>query len=151
MPEMFTTILANQLNQLFSFSVKEAAQGDRLGPGVIWVAPGNRHLLICPDRRINITITPAVNGYRPSIDVTMQSAAQIFGRYATGILLSGMGTDGTKGMEAIKQNCGTTYAQSKETCVIDTMPYTATQKGVVQHVGSPTDIAHWLTNEFKSK
>lgn len=149
MPARFTAILANQLDQQFSFCVREASQGEYLAPGVIFVAPGNRHLIICPDRRINLTMKPAVNGYRPSIDVTMESAARVYGLHATGILLSGMGTDGTNGLAAIKQNYGATYAQSKETCVIDVMPYTAIKKGVVQQVGSPTDIAHWLNEGFK--
>jgi len=148
MPERFTAILANQLNQQFSFCVREASHGEYLTPGVIFVAPGGRHLLICPDRSVDLTMKPAVNGYRPSIDVTMESAARVYGLHATGILLSGMGTDGINGLAAIKQNNGTTYAQSKETCVIDVMPCMAVQKGVVQQVGSPADIAHWLNEEF---
>jgi two-component system, chemotaxis family, protein-glutamate methylesterase/glutaminase len=149
MPDRFTAILANQLNQQFPFCVREASQGEYLAPGVILVAPGNRHLLICPDRSINLTMKPAVNGYRPSIDVTMESAARVYGLHVTGILLSGMGTDGAKGLAAIKQNYGATYAQSKETCAIDVMPYTAIKKGVVQQVGSPADIARWLNEGFK--
>jgi two-component system chemotaxis response regulator CheB len=149
MPERFTTILANHLNQQFSFCVREASQGEYLAPGVILVAPGNRHLIICSDYSINLTMKPAVNGYRPSIDVTMRSAARVYGLQVTGILLSGMGTDGAEGLAAIKQNYGVTYAQSKETCVIDVMPYTAIKKGVVQQVGSPADIARWLNEEFE--
>ena len=144
MPDRFTAILANQLNQQFSFCVREAFHGEYLSPGVILVAPGDRHLLICPDRSIQLNMKPAVNGYRPSIDVTMESAARVYGLRTTGILLSGMGTDGVEGLAAIKQNNGATYAQSKETCVIDVMPCTAIKKGVVQQVGSPADIAHWL-------
>lgn len=149
MPKRFTAILANQLDQQFSFCVREASHGESLAPGVILVAPGGRHLLICPDRSVNLTMRSPVNGYRPSIDVTMESAAMVYGFHATGILLSGMGTDGIKGLAAIRQNNGVTYAQSKETCVIDVMPCTAVQKGIVQHVGSPADIAHWLNEEIK--
>jgi two-component system chemotaxis response regulator CheB len=148
-PERFSAILADQLNQQFSFCVREASHGEYLTPGVIFVAPGGKHLLICPDRRVDLNLEPAVNGYRPSIDVTMESAAQVYGLNATGILLSGMGADGIKGLAAIKQNNGTTYAQSKETCVIDVMPCMAVQKGVVQKVGSPADIAHWLNEGFE--
>lgn len=149
MPERFTAILANQLNQQFSFCVREASHGEYLAPGIILVAPGGRHLLICPDRSVNLTMTPAVNGYRPSIDVAMESAARVYGLHATGILLSGMGTDGTNGLAAIKRKNGVTYAQSKETCVIDVMPCAAVKEGVVQQVGSPADIAHWLNEGFK--
>ena len=149
MPDRFTAILAYHLNQQFSFCVREAFQGEYLAPGVILIAPGNRHLIICPDRSINLSMKPAVNGYRPSIDVTMESAARVYDLHVTGILLSGMGTDGAKGLAAIKQNYGTTYAQSRESCVIDVMPYTAIKKGVVQQVGSPADIARWLNEEFE--
>ena len=145
MPEGFTAVLASQFNRQFSFPVREAVHGDYLSPGTVMIAPGNRHFLICSDGATQTSLTPAVNGHRPSIDVTMQSAAQIFGSYTTGVLLSGMGIDGIQGLLAIKQKCGTTFAQSRETCVIDTMPYTAIKKGIVQRVGSPTDIAHWLT------
>ena len=148
MPERFTAILANQLNQQFSFCIREASHGEYLAPGVILVAPGGRHLFVCPDRSVNFSMKPAVNGYRPSIDVTMESAARVYGLHATGILLSGMGTDGIKGLAAIKQKNGVTYAQSKETCVIDVMPCMAVKEGVVQQVGSPADIAHWLNEGF---
>jgi two-component system chemotaxis response regulator CheB len=85
-----------------------------------------------------------INGSRPSIDATMQSAAQIFGKHATGVVLSGMGTDGAQGVMAIRQNGGTVYAQSKETCVVDTMPKSAIKTGPVNRVGSPAEIGRWL-------
>ena len=144
MPEGFTAILAAQFDRLFPFPVREAEQGDFLSPGTVLIAPGDRHLLICPDYTILLNMAPPVNGQRPSVDVTMQSAAQVFRLYTTGVILSGMGDDGTQGLVAIKNNCGITFAQTEETCVVDTMPSSATEKGVVERTGSPADIGRWV-------
>ena len=145
MPEGFTATMAAQFDRLFSFPVREAVHDDPLSPGTVLVAPGDRHLLISPSGHIQIRRSSAINGHRPSIDVAMQSAAQAFGRYTTGVLLSGMGTDGTQGLMAIRRNGGATLAQSKETCVINTMPESAVRKGIVQQIGSPHEIGRWLT------
>jgi two-component system chemotaxis response regulator CheB len=144
MPEGFTTILADQFNRMFPFPVWEARDGEPLYPRTVVIAPGNRHLLIRPDGIIQTTMTPPIKGHRPSIDVTMQSAAHVFGSHASGVILSGMGDDGSRGLLAIRNNCGNTFAQSRETCVIDTMPGSAIEKGIVQRVGSPADIGQWL-------
>lgn len=146
MPEGFTTILAEQFNRLFPFPVWEARDGEPLYPRTVVIAPGNRHLLVRPDGVIQTSMTPPINGHRPSIDVTMQSAAHVFGSYTAGVILSGMGDDGCRGLLAIRNNCGNTFAQSMETCVIDTMPVSAIEKGIVQQVGSPADIGQWLCN-----
>jgi len=145
MPEGFTAILAAQLDRLFPFPVREAREGDVLSPGTVLIAPGDRHMLICSPGAVRITTAPAVNGQRPSIDVTMQSATQVFGLNTTGVILSGMGNDGSQGLLAIRNNCGHTFAQSKETCVIDSMPCSAIKRGVVERAGSPTDIGRWIT------
>jgi two-component system chemotaxis response regulator CheB len=144
MPEGFTATLAAQFNRLFSFSVREASQGEFLSPGSVLVTPGDRHLLVRPDGSLLISLAAKINGSRPSIDATMQSAAQVFGSDVTGVILSGMGMDGTEGLLSIRRNGGTVYAQSKETCVIDTMPKTAIRKGIVHRVGSPKEIGRWL-------
>jgi len=150
-PEKFTKILADQLNRILPFSVKEAKQDDILLPGTVLVAPGDRHLLIQSDGRVHLSMTPPVNGHRPSIDVTMQSAARSFGAYTAGVLLSGMGNDGTRGLAAIKNNSGLTYVQSKETCVIDTMPSSAIKQDIVQYIGSPAEIGSCLMKEKRLK
>ncbi len=144
MPEKFTGILADQFDRIFPFSVREARDGEALTPGTVLIAPGDRHLLILPDKTVKIIMTQEIKGCRPSIDVAMQSAAQAFGSHTTGVILSGMGDDGTKGLLAVKNNCGITYAQSKDTCVVDSMPFSAIEKQIVQWVGSPSDIGRWL-------
>jgi len=146
MTEKFTAILAEQFNNLFPFPVREAADGDRLTPGTVLVAPGDRHLLVLPDGTVQISTTREINGHRPSIDVAMQSAAQAFGERTAGVILSGMGNDGAQGMLAIRHNCGATYAQSGETCVIDSMPKSAMDKDVIDRVGTPAQIGRWLAH-----
>jgi len=146
MPQRFTKILAAQFDRFFPFPVKEAEDGDSLIPGTVLIAPGNRHLLIHSNGAVHTTMTPEINGHRPSIDVTMQSAAQVFASCTRGVVLSGMGDDGTKGLWAIKNNCGNTFAQSGETCVIDTMPHSAVRKEVAERVGSPSEIGKWLSD-----
>ncbi|MCP4113075.1 MAG: chemotaxis-specific protein-glutamate methyltransferase CheB [Desulfobacteraceae bacterium] len=144
MPERFTGILADQFDRIFPFPVREARDGEALKPGIVLIAPGDRHLLVLPDKTVKITMTQEIKGCRPSVDVAMQSAAQAFGSNTTGVILSGMGDDGTKGLLAVKNNCGITYAQSKDTCVVDSMPYSAIEKKIVQWVGSPSEIGRWL-------
>ncbi|MCP4347155.1 MAG: chemotaxis-specific protein-glutamate methyltransferase CheB [Desulfobacterales bacterium] len=144
MPERFTGILADQFDRIFPFPVREARDGEALKPGIVLIAPGDRHLLVLPDKTVKITMTREIKGCRPSVDVAMQSAAQAFGSNTTGVILSGMGDDGTKGLLAVKNNCGITYAQSKDTCVVDSMPYSAIEKKIVQWVGSPSEIGRWL-------
>lgn len=144
MPEGFTEILAEQFDNMFSFKIKEAEHNEFTRRGTVFIAPGNRHLLIESDGRIQINMAEEVKGHRPSIDVTMQSAAQSFGNRVTGVILSGMGDDGAKGMLSIKTRCGATYAQSSETCVIDTMPVSAIKQNIIEKIGSPADIGRWL-------
>ncbi|NJL60300.1 MAG: chemotaxis-specific protein-glutamate methyltransferase CheB [Desulfobacteraceae bacterium] len=147
MPERFTAILANQFERIFPFPIREAVHGEMIIPGTVLIVPGNRHLLIGSNQSVQISNAAEVNGHRPSIDVTMQSAAQIFGSQTTGVILSGMGNDGAEGLRAIYGCAGMTFAQSAETCVVDSMPVSAIQLGVVQHIGTPAEIGKWLTEK----
>lgn len=143
MPALFTQVLATQLGRHVSLPVKEAANGDVLRGGV-FVAPGERHLLIRGHGVLEVTDGPKVAGHRPSIDVTMQAAAQAFGSRATGIVLTGMGNDGTNGLAAICRRGGRTYAQDSASCVVSSMPAQAVSRGVVERVGPPAELARLL-------
>lgn len=147
-PESFTEVLAAQLNRRLPLRVKEAAQDDLLEPGLVLVAPGDRHLLLRSDGRMDINKGPVINGHRPSIDVTMQSVAQVYGSRTTGIILTGMGNDGVSGMVAIHAKKGRTFAQSSESCVVNGMPQRAIEKGVVQRVAAPTEIGRILVADY---
>lgn len=148
MPPTFTRVLAAQLNRHVPLRVKEAEAGDHLKPGVVFVVPGDFHLLVSADYCVEINQGPEINGHRPSVDVTMQSVAQMYGAQARGVILSGMGEDGAMGMVYINARGGKTFAQSPDTCVVDGMPQRAIEKGVVDHVGAPVEIAQMLKLEF---
>lgn len=147
MPPTFTGIFAEQLDRMGPLRVKEAAEGDRLSPKCALIAPGDFHLLLRADSRVELNQGPKIGGHRPSIDVTMQSAAHIFGSKVKGVVLTGMGDDGTLGLLAIHSRGGKTFAQDAQSCVIDGMPMRAVERGVVDHVASPTHLARLLTNE----
>jgi two-component system chemotaxis response regulator CheB len=144
MPATFTGVLAAQLDRQVPFKVKEAQAGDRLQPGLALVAPGDYHLLLRPDSRVELNQGPEIGGHRPSIDVTMQSVAQLYGARTKGVVLTGMGNDGSLGLAAIHAKGGKTFAQDADSCVVDGMPQRAIEKGVVDHVAPPTNIAQLL-------
>ena len=144
MPGTFTGALASHLDRLIPLCVKEAQERDRLLPRSVLVAPGGRHILFRSDGTVSLNGGPEIGGHRPSIDVAMQSAAQVFGSRAIGVVLTGMGDDGTAGMLAIHAKGGRTFAQSAESCVINGMPQRAIERGVVDHVAPPCEIARLL-------
>jgi two-component system chemotaxis response regulator CheB len=146
-PATFTGVLAAQLNRYVSLQVKEAQEGDRLQPGLVLVAPGGYHLLLRPDARVELNQGQAIGGHRPSIDVTMQSVAQVYGSRTKGVVLTGMGSDGSLGLVSIRAKGGRTFAQDAASCVVNGMPQRAIERGVVNHVAPPAQIAQLLRLE----
>jgi two-component system chemotaxis response regulator CheB len=144
MPPTFTGVLAAQLARKVRLRVKEAEAGERIEPGLVLVAPGDFHLLVGSDGKVELLQGPKVCGYRPSIDVTMQSAAQVFGRRTRGVVLTGMGEDGVQGLVAIHGKGGPTYVQDAASCVVNGMPQRAVERGVVDHVARPARIGELL-------
>lgn len=137
MPEGFTAAFANRLNQACSIRVKEAAEGDRLLPGTALIAPGSRHLKVARLGRVGVAVlsaAPPVNGHRPSVDVLFDSVSQEFGGDSIGVIMTGMGSDGARGLGSIKQAGGRTIAQDEETCVVFGMPKAAIDMGNVDEV-----------------
>ena len=147
MPASFTGVLAAQLDRQVGLTVRQAADGDPLQPGTALVAPGGRHLLLGPDSRVVLHDGPEIHGHRPSIDVTMQAVAQLYGARARGVLLTGMGQDGALGLLAIRVRGGQTFAQDAQSCVVNGMPQRAIEKGAAECVASPRQIAHLLALE----
>jgi two-component system chemotaxis response regulator CheB len=141
MPAQFTSALAERLNGLSAIEVREAREGDRPRQGVALVAPGDQHLEVGEGGVLHVTDGPEVNGCKPSVDVTMKSAAKIFGRRAIGVIMTGMGKDGAEGLAAIKAAGGRTFAQDKATSVIYGMPRAAVEAGAVDEVVALDDIA----------
>ena len=146
MPAGFTAQLADRLNGLSAVSVREARDGDVPAAGMVFVAPGDRHLEVTDGGVLRLTDGAPVNGCRPAADVTMASAARIFGRRAIGLVMTGMGRDGAAGLAAIKQADGITLAQDKDSSVIFGMPKAAIDAGVVDEVLSLDAIAGRLSS-----
>ena len=145
MPANFTTTLAERLNAISAVTVREARDGDRPIAGVVYVAPGDRHLEVSERGFLRLGDGVPVNGCRPSADVTMAGAARAFGSRAIGLVMTGMGKDGTAGLAAIKQAEGVTLAQDKQSSVIFGMPKSAIDAGVVDEVLPLDRIARRLT------
>jgi two-component system chemotaxis response regulator CheB len=137
MPEQFTKYFADRLNQLTRVSVKEAEDGDSVVPGVVLVAPGNKHLLLRRDGAryyASVKDGPRVNRHRPSVDVMFRSVAQAAGRNAVGVILTGMGGDGAKGLLEMKQAGARTFAQDEASCVVFGMPKVAIDLGAAERI-----------------
>lgn len=148
MPDGFTGALAEQLSEAAGFPVREARAGDLVSPGTAVVAPGGTHLLLDRGARVQLRSDPPVHGVRPAADPTLVSAAQCFGSRAVGVVLTGMGRDGAKGLAAVKAGGGATLAQDKASSLVYGMPKAAIELGVVDTV-SPLDriaavINRWL-------
>jgi two-component system chemotaxis response regulator CheB len=150
MPEHFTRSFAKRLNQVCNVEVKEAEDGDLLFPGRVLIAPGNKHMLIknSPSMgyRVIVKDGPLVCRHRPSVDVLFQSVAQEAGAHAIGVILTGMGKDGSKGMLKMKETGAITIAENEETCVVFGMPKEAIKLNAVDHVLPLQSIAETILN-----
>lgn len=150
MPEHFTQSFAERLNDLCRMKVKEAEDGDAVYRGRVLIAPGNKHMLL---RRsgtkfhVEIKDGPLVNRHRPSVDVLFRSTAIYAGSKAIGVIMTGMGDDGARGMKEMKEAGALTIAQNKESCVVFGMPKEAIKLGGVDHILPLDKIAsHILTS-----
>jgi two-component system, chemotaxis family, protein-glutamate methylesterase/glutaminase len=125
MPELFTTSFANRLNEICKISVKEAKNGDSILKGQALIAPGNFHTIVKRSGAryfIEVKQGPFVNRHRPSVDVLFRSTAKYAGANSIGILMTGMGDDGAKGLLEMKQAGAKTIAQDEETSIVFGMP-----------------------------
>jgi two-component system chemotaxis response regulator CheB len=145
LPAGFTAALAERLDALCAVRVREAKSGDRPESGLALIAPGDQHLDFIEQGPLKGSIRifdgPEVNGVRPSADVTMISAARTFGRRAIGVVMTGMGKDGSDGVRAIKGSGGATLAQDQASCVIGGMPRAAIETGCVDKVALLDELA----------
>ena len=144
MPAHFTQALAERLDAASALRVREAQDGDRPMPGVVLIAPGDKHLELDERGLVMLSDGPPVNGCRPAADVTMMSAAAVYGRRANAVVMTGMGKDGAAGALAIKHVEGRTAAQDAATSVIYGMPKSAVDAGGIDDVVGLHELAHWL-------
>jgi two-component system chemotaxis response regulator CheB len=132
MPEKFTNAFARRLDGICAIEVREAEDGDVIHPGLALIAPGNQHMVLhrAGSRyTVGIVDGPHVSRHRPSVDVLFRSASQVAGRNAMGVILTGMGDDGARGLLEMRQAGSHTIAQDEESCVVFGMPKEAIQRG----------------------
>jgi two-component system chemotaxis response regulator CheB len=128
--------------------VKEAKDGDKITPGTVYIAPGMGHMSIEKvgiEKRIKISQNKEYI-YRPSVDLLMTSAAEHYPGSCLGVILTGMGNDGLKGMTAIKKSGGRTISQDEDTCVIYGMPKAVVDAGMADKIVPLGDIAGEILN-----
>ena len=143
MPEKFTASFAARLNQLCKIEVREARHNDRVIPGLALIAPGGRHMLLKRSGAyyyVEVVDGPLVNRHRPSVDVLFRSVAKFAGKNATGIIMTGMGDDGARGMKEMHEAGASTIAQDEASCVVFGMPKEAIKLGGVDRVVGLQDI-----------
>jgi len=134
------SLMAHILSRRTVLSVKEAEEADRLAPGSVYIAPPNKHVLVNPDATISLSQSELVHFVRPSADLLFESVAGSFKERAIALVLSGTGSDGSMGVQAIKKMGGTVLAQDESSSEFFGMPYAAIQTGCVDFVLSLTEI-----------
>jgi len=144
MPGTFTKAFAKRLDEHSPLSVMEGKEGIFLNKGKAFIAPGDFHLEFDNDRKIKLNKKPALHGVRPSADITMNSASENFDGNLIGVVLSGMGKDGSIGVRNISKRGGFIIAQDKDTSVVYGMPKSAIESGCVDLVLPSNEIADKL-------
>ena len=145
MPARFTTSFAERLNELSAITVREAKDGDSLVNGLALIAPGNFHMLLRQSgarRYVQVKNGPLVNHQRPAADVLFHSVADYAGSNAAGVIMTGMGADGAKGLLKMKQAGARTVAQDEQSCIVFGMPKEAIRVGAVEKVVTLKHISH---------
>lgn len=151
MPPIFTESLAKSLDGKSQNSVKEAADNDVLTPGTIYIAPGGKQMKIVAGvdgvtRKIKITDDPPENSCKPSVDYLFRSIAQHYVGRSTGVIMTGMGSDGSKGLAQMKKNGSTVIAQDEQSCTVFGMPKEPIESGIADVVAPLEKIAKEIVN-----
>ena len=151
MPEMFTGAFARRLDGLCALRVKEAENGEAVVPGTAYIAPGHSHLLIrrVPAGGLQCELSRAdpVNRHRPSVDVLFSAAAEVVGAAALGVLLTGMGKDGARGLLEMRRAGAWTIAQDAGSCVVYGMPREAAIIGAACEIVPLDDVAQHVLRQ----
>jgi two-component system, chemotaxis family, protein-glutamate methylesterase/glutaminase len=138
MPPGFTAPFAQRLNNLCSVAVREAAHRDPLEPGVVYIAPAGRHITVdrSSDSRAFLCLDthPENSLHMPSVDIMMKSVADVYRNHAMGVILTGMGSDGSEGMMAIHRQGGLTIGQDEASCTVYGMPRACAELGALTRV-----------------
>jgi two-component system, chemotaxis family, protein-glutamate methylesterase/glutaminase len=151
MPAAFTKSLADRLDGISNVHVKEAEHGERLQPGVAYIAPGGKHLLVKGrpgNHEVVLSDEPRDTLHRPAVNVMVKSVADIFGGAVLGVIMTGMGSDGLEGIRQVKKNGGTAFAQNMETCVVYGMPRAIVDNGLADKVIPIDNMAAEIVGMF---
>ena len=143
MPEGFTKAFAERLDANSGLKVKEAENGDKILPGHGYIAPGHSHMkieVVNGEKVIKLEHSAKVSGHMPSIDVLFDSIADTYGKDSVGVIMTGMGQDGAKGILKVKKTGGSTIAQNEETSVVYGMNRVAVQMGAIDEIVPLEDI-----------
>lgn len=153
MPEKFTSMYAERLNNSCEMEVREAKDGDKLYPGLVLIAPGNCHMTI---RTVGNQLCvkcfkgEKVSGHCPSVDVLFNSAAEVVNKNAIGVILTGMGSDGAKGLLSMRKSGARTIGQNKDSCVVYGMPKVAFEIGAVEKEVTLESIPQVISGMLKN-
>jgi two-component system chemotaxis response regulator CheB len=151
MPPGFTTQMAERLDRASAVTVKEAQGGEIIEPGTVYVAPGDRHLLVRKKGTkyvIELRDGPRVSRHKPSVDVLFKTVAEAAGSDAVGVILTGMGRDGASGMEDMKAAGGYNIAQNEESCVVYGMPREVVERGAHSEIAPLGKIPSRICQAF---
>jgi len=151
MPPTFTASLANRLDSLSHLHVKEAEAGERIESGVVYIAPGDRHMTLArlgANTSIKLSTEPSDTLYRPSVDIMMNSVADFYVGSTMGVIMTGMGNDGIVGLKKIKGAGGVVIAQNEDTCVVYGMPRAAVDAKIADRIAPVERIANDIVSYF---
>jgi len=150
MPAGFTRSLAERLNDMSRIKVSEAQGGETIAEGEALIAAGGRHMIVTADGALALDDGPPMHGVRPAVDLTMNSAVDVFGRKMVGVIMTGMGSDGADAMARVRRAGGKTIAEHESTCVVYGMPRSVVERGVADKVVPLPGIADEIVNAVLS-
>jgi two-component system chemotaxis response regulator CheB len=144
MPPGFTKALARQLDEASQVTVVEAAEGQTMAPGTVYVAPGGQHLRVAKDRKLAVCKDAGESLYKPSVDVLVDSAREVLGRNIIAVMLTGMGHDGAEAFQRLHEAGGYTVAQDQHSCVVWGMPRAVEEANAASEVAPLDEIPQIL-------
>lgn len=150
MPPGFTKSLASRLNDISQLTVSEAQEGDIIQTGRAYIAPGGYHMILRSKNIIGLNQDPPVHSVRPSVDVTLESVVNFYNSKIIGVILTGMGYDGSKGITLVKKMGGKSIAQDEATCVVYGMPRIIVEMGKADKVLPIQNVADEIVSMLMS-
>jgi two-component system, chemotaxis family, protein-glutamate methylesterase/glutaminase len=154
-PKLFSLAFAESLSREFQINAREATDGDLVVPNLVLIAPGGMQMEVVGDKKgvlsVRVFDGPPVNRHKPSVDVLFQSASKVIGRNAVGVVLTGMGSDGAKGLLQMREAGATTLAQDERSSIVFGMPKVAAQIGGVQKVCGLDEMAESILQSCRAK